>query len=492
MKTTLMVTALLLFIFVENTFAQISFQKLYGDTVSNSSAFHSLQTSQGKYLATGYKNKYKRTDMVINCNIIDSTLSDTCYFDIYDDNAYCIMTDEYGDTLWTREYGDTASNVTGKLAIENSAGFLIIANKDYYATTLIQVDQSGQQLWEKNYFIGHGIYNEYTTGAQPCSNGYIITGHVRRSNLQDDIFLLKVAINGDSLWLKYFGDSLRNESSSTVKVTSDFGFVVTGSSSTTNTGIYGDIQLLKTDSSGNLSWYKTIGDTAMEQANYLDITSDGGYILLGNIAHPPSLDRDFYLVKTNMYGDTLWTKKYGSPNSNEYGQCVKQTYDHGYILSGIFSTGSIPLIKTDSSGTIQWTQEFNYSSLTYACGYVSQTSDSGFLMSGSVNSASNNWKYGVLLIKTNKDGNVVSVKEATPGTAIKLYPNPFHSSATLEFAEDLKNAELTIYNMMGTVMLKKTCSGKLLELERGNLNSGIYILSVRDKQMQYIQKIIVE
>jgi hypothetical protein len=63
---------------------------------------------------------------------------------------------------------------------------------------------------------------------------------------------------------------------------------------------------------------------------------------------------DFYLVKTNSLGDTLWTRIYGG-NRSDVAYSVQQTADGGYIVGG--STES-PLagdydfyvVKTETEG----------------------------------------------------------------------------------------------------------------------------------------------
>jgi hypothetical protein len=42
---------------------------------------------------------------------------------------------------------------------------------------------------------------------------------------------------------------------------------------------------------------------------------------------------DFYLVKTDSHGDSLWTRTYGG-DMDDYASCVRQTTDGGYILAG--------------------------------------------------------------------------------------------------------------------------------------------------------------
>src|SRR5436189_1698959 len=57
-------------------------------------------------------------------------------------------------------------------------------------------------------------------------------------------------------------------------------------------------------------------------------TLDEGYIVSGY-----KDSADVYLIKTNKYGDTLWTKTFDSGHL-DYGSAVLQTDDGGYIIDG--------------------------------------------------------------------------------------------------------------------------------------------------------------
>jgi len=78
-------------------------------------------------------------------------------------------------------------------------------------------------------------------------------------------------------------------------------------------------------------------------------TSDGGFIITGS--NCIGLNNNAILIKTNSYGDTLWTRSY-SYSSNDFGSDVIQTKDGGYFLAGNF------LLKTDSAGQVLWAQYF--------------------------------------------------------------------------------------------------------------------------------------
>ena len=83
-------------------------------------------------------------------------------------------------------------------------------------------------------------------------------------------------------------------------------------------------------------------------------TYDAGYIMAGYTSSYGSGGDDFFLIKTNKYGDTLWTKTYGTLG-DERANAIDQTADAGFIIAG-YSDGAgaglddFYLIKTNANG----------------------------------------------------------------------------------------------------------------------------------------------
>jgi hypothetical protein len=108
------------------------------------------------------------------------------------------------------------------------------------------------------------------------------------------------------------------------------------------------------------------GTPAEETGGIVQQTSDGGYLLSGTIDHSQAgQGMDFLLVKTDVNGDTLWTRYYGTQTDNLL-TCVEQTSDGGYILSGSTRTpayyiDSVLVIKTDGAGSVQWSKSYAFS-----------------------------------------------------------------------------------------------------------------------------------
>lgn len=81
-----------------------------------------------------------------------------------------------------------------------------------------------------------------------------------------------------------------------------------------------------------VTFEKTFGTTGDNFANDVQLTSDGGYILVGTAEFAGGIG-DLLLIKTNANGDTLWTHTIGG-SSLDQGNSVIQTADGGYIIAG--------------------------------------------------------------------------------------------------------------------------------------------------------------
>jgi len=160
-------------------------------------------------------------------------------------------------------------------------------------------------------------------------------------------------------------------------------------------------------------WNRTFGGTKHDHGRSVQQTTDGGYIIIGhtNSFGTNDDDYDFYLVKTDAYGNETWNRTFGGTDI-DWGYSVQQTTDGGYILTGVtksYGPGGHDcwLIKTDANGNMIWDKTFGTRFADY--GYsVQQTTDGGYIIAGRTNSFSDEFiDYDFWLIKTNAYGNMI-------------------------------------------------------------------------------------
>lgn len=317
------------------------------------------------------------------------------------------------DTSWTRKFGggmgrSVQQTSDGGYIITGSTKFLSAGDNDLW---LIKTDSLGNILWTKTYGgsesdVGYSIQ-------QTTDGGYIITGITQSFGAgENDIWLIKTNNSGDTLWTKTIGGS-NNDVGNSVQQTNDGGYIIAGSMySSVNNGY--DVWLIKTDSLGDTLWTKTYGGGEFDFGYSTQQTEDGGYIITGNTYSYGFGDLNVWLIKTNDSGDTLWTKWYGGL-SVDGGFSVRQTTDGGYIIAGYTylssaGGGDVYLIKTDAFGDTLWTKTLGGSYPEMETGFsVQQTTDGGYIITGDVQYPS--WQSALLLIKTNAIGDTLWTKK---------------------------------------------------------------------------------
>ena len=231
-------------------------------------------------------------------------------------------------------------------------------------------------------------------------DGIIIIGRTESYGSGDrDIWLIKTDNNGYEQWNKTFGTPYEDIGRS-VKQTSDGGYIILGDIG------FNDIWLLKTDQYGNEEWNKILTDGLIwGHGHWIELTNDGGFIITGlvNIDH----DSKIWLYKTDSDGNEIWNKTF-SGLYEDTGYYVEQTSDNGYIICGQGGythpddKSAVWLIKTDSNGEEQWNKR--YSNNYFVHGYnLKQTEDDGYIIAA--NYESELIEPDAWLIKTDQYGN---------------------------------------------------------------------------------------
>ncbi len=223
-------------------------------------------------------------------------------------------------------------------------------------------------------------------------------------------------VNAQITFQKSYGGS-GTEGRSMVVKTSDGGYAITSYSDSAGLG-YINAYLVRTDGNGTLLWNKTYGGFATDVGRSIAQTYDNGFIIAGStISFSPS-NYDVYLIRTDMNGDTLWSKTYGSSTFlNEDAWNILQTVDSGFIITAHWaSTSYTYLIKTNNIGDTLWTRIYDAGDAFS----IIQNPDKGFTICGTAYSFISN-SVDMYITRMDSLGNIAWYK--TYGGNITEYGN---------------------------------------------------------------------
>ncbi len=274
----------------------------------------------------------------------------------------------------------------------------------------------------KKVFFEKSIGDEGGESAQAIETtrdgGFIITGYNSSISNNDDIYLVKTNDRFGIEWSKTIGGNFRDRGYD-VHQTADGGYIIVGTLSVTTQNT--DMYVVRTNSKGDILWYKKIAQYEMEEGYSVKETDDGSFVIAGITKPAGETNSDFMVVKLSAAGSFVWTITYGSENP-EIIRSVETTADNGLVVLGEIRYNmpelgddsiNVILIKLNSSGQFEWQKEFDHDTsggYSKESGYfVKRTSDNGFIICASSNiivlpNYSHNWGW---LIKTDADGNTV-------------------------------------------------------------------------------------
>ena len=306
-----------------NTYGNVIWEKTYG-RIYNDYARSIQQTADGGYIVAGY-----------TANGVGEN------FDLL-----VLKLDGNGDLLWQKTYGGPGSDSARFIKQTSDGGYILAAYSDSFGTGttdlwILKLDQDGNVSWEKSY--GASITNIVRSIQQTADEGYIVAGRTQLSpEYNGDAWVLKLDPLGDISWQKTYGGS-SVDGVTTIQQTADEGFIMAGW--TSSFGVRdADMWVLKLGSDGDVSWQKTYGGDGEDYPVSIQQTSDQGFVIGGWTTSYSAEGRDCWIIKLDNTGTISWDKRYGG-NLLDEAHFVQQTTDGGYIVTG--DTVSIGMGSTD-------------------------------------------------------------------------------------------------------------------------------------------------
>ncbi len=392
---------------------------------------------------------------------------------------------------WQKHYGYTGYDYGESVQQTADGGYIIGGltssfGAGYYDYFIMKIDSVGYGAWGTT--IG-GTGNDYAFAVlQTSDGGYMIAGQENSYSVTQfnpyNIMLCKLNAAGNVLWSKAYGGGLAagNYVCNSLRSTTDGGFILCGWTDGAGAGLQ-DVFMMKTDSAGILQWSKTYGGTNSDFGYDVQQTANGGYAIVGSTKSFGAGNDDAYLITTDATGNMVWSVCYGD-TAIDRANSLEQTADGGFIIAGETSaTGSsnsnFYLIKCDASGT---TGCYENDVLTIV---TSPVTDEGTIFPIVTSNAvwlTSNAAVGSGCIATTLCS-TVGIQDTDHGeNIISVYPNPANEQLTFSIPLD----GLEVFNVFGEVIISH--SGITQNISVRDLTDGIYFI----RSGKIIQRFVVQ
>lgn len=263
----------------------IQWQKVLGGGTGCDFANYILPTPDGGYVFVGHTDS-NDGDVTSNAGERD---------------VWIVKLSDNGAIQWQKTIGGAENDYAFSLQHTPDGGYIaagytysnngdVSGNHGDADAWIVKLNGSGAIQWQKA--LG-GSNEDIARSVQPTTDGgYVVTGSsksydgdVSDNHGEADAWIVKLSSSGTTQWQKSLG-GYSEEIGRSVQSTADGGYIIAGSVQSNNGDVTGnrggqDVWVVKLNSSGNLQWQKSLGGSANDFANSIQLTTDGGYIVAG-------------------------------------------------------------------------------------------------------------------------------------------------------------------------------------------------------------------
>ncbi len=244
------------------------------------------------------------------------------------------------DSVWSRIF-DNGQSETCQFGFETSDGNFVFGGRTgassgiiYGSGWVVKTDSTGDTIWSRT--LTPGPFTYIFSGCEAENGDYVLAGWVNgypHGAGSNDFWLARISADGDSLWSRFYGGEWGEQCYAMVP-TFDGGFALAGETTTYRPGVI-SFWLVKVDADGDSLWSQVYGITPGFDARLKNIqqTSDSGYVLVGHRPSTNTWSEDYWIVKTDADGDSVWSRTYGG-SGTDICYSIVQTPDGGYVLLG--------------------------------------------------------------------------------------------------------------------------------------------------------------
>lgn len=414
---------------------------------------------------------------------------------------------------------------------QNNGDTILIGQSDlnYGDFGIERRDASGNVVWTKHYGgtgnDGFGVAIRapdsgfFLLGASNSHNGDV--GLHYGSNMDADIWVLRVNKNCDKLWSVVIGGTYWDLASSII-ATPDNGcyiFGVTSSADHDATGNQGgdDLYIVKLDSLGNKEWHRCLGGSGSDGTGFdnevraIRDKGNGFYVLARTDSHDGDVqqrmpeDYDFWLLHIDSVGHILWENTYGGPGWQIPGALCRAV-DGSFWMGGYFLGNTTPggeidvtyggndgwVVHADSMGNFLNEMVLGADKAEYvdallplpdgtvlACGHYADYATPG---SGSPQfPQTNEGQEDIFLARLGPETDLSIAEKKQFAASWELYPNPAQDEITVHIKNDERKYHISITDINGRQVYRDKFKSTLI-IPTDGWSPGTYIVQIANRR----------
>ena len=311
---------------------------------------------------------------IVGCSsgsLIGGDKTENCFLTpggVHTKDYWVVKLNSTGDIEWQNTIGGTGDDYIQAIRQTPDGGYILggysfskisgdktefnIGGSSYW---IVKIDAVGNIMWQNTI---DGVNEDKLTSLDLTADGGYILGGYSKSGISGekteacfnnsfDYWIIKVSATGNPEWQNTIGGN-NDDAVTSIRQTMDGGYIVAGTSKSNVTGDktspcrgMDDFWVIKLNTSGAITWQKTIGGTQTDASCQIREKPDGGYFLAGystsGIGAEKTVDyigySDFWLLELDAIGNITWQNVYGGLSYENFAS-LELMQDGGVIMGG--------------------------------------------------------------------------------------------------------------------------------------------------------------
>lgn len=432
-----------------------------------------------------------------------------------EDVLFCKANASTGNMVWQKYYDYQGNTEVGwGIAPAQDGGWVIAgftadsnSKNDIY---LLKTDANGNKLWDIT--LGIAASNRAWSINSTPDGGYILVGSVLDTlGASSLVYVAKLQADGNITWSNLYG--YLSAIAYRIRPTADGGYIFAGRTRNPAFGSDNKAYIVKLHNNGQIAW-EYFGGSGSQWSRMFDVveTNTGAFMGVGTILHPDSMQYKMYLLNLTAGGGLAWEKTINVPGNNFGNYKALQTYEGTFAFLGNVELSADPLnrqgflLRTNLYGNTQWSKLYgNNVGIGTVLYDAIQNPDGGFTLFGGIQTKGTT--NDLYLLKTDAFGNVpnsiatthfVPDSPHTAANSLHIYPNPATGgNFTIEAPNLTTSGEpcrLSIFNVSGKLVFERSIASQQLQtslpLHLPQLQQGVYLIQLQNQHQLWQGKLI--